>query len=123
VVSEVNTRLVFVFGKGSIYPIGMNNRLRELRERAKLTQKELAKKMGTQQAQIDRWEKQPDEKGYRRIPLPWARKAVRELHCMLWEVRPDVLTDESVDLLLEGAPPDVKKDVIDYAIFKLEQRR
>jgi transcriptional regulator with XRE-family HTH domain len=101
----------------------MTNRLRQLRERAKLTQAELARRMGTQQAQIDRWEKQPDEKGYRQIPLQWARKALKPLDCMLWEIRPDVLADESFDLLLEGAPADVKKDVRDYVIFKLEQHR
>jgi transcriptional regulator with XRE-family HTH domain len=100
----------------------MKNRLRQLREAAKLTQKELAQKIGTQQSQIDRWEKQADEKGYRRIPLDWARKAAKALDCMLWDLRPDILNDNSFDLLLEGASEEFKKDVRDYIIFKSEQR-
>lgn len=99
----------------------MKNRLRELRERAKLTQKELAKQMGTQQSQVDRWEKEESDEYYRKISLPWARKAAKVLGCMLWELRPDVLNDRSVDLLLDGASAELVKDVRDYAIFKLQQ--
>lgn len=114
--------MVFALGEAIIYPNGMDSRLRELRDRAKLTQKELADRMGTQQAQINRWEKRPNENGYRRISLPWARKAAKELHCMLWELRPDILTDKSIDLLLEGAPDDLKEEVLGFAKYRLSQR-
>lgn len=99
------------------------NKLRQFRELAGLSQKELANKIHSHQPRIADWEKEPHEKGYRPIPLKTARKMAVELDCMLTDLRPDLLTAESIDILLEGASQALRNDVRDYAIYKLRQRR
>lgn len=98
------------------------NRLKDLREKAGLTQHQLADKIGSHQPRIADWEREPDEKGYRRIPLDKARAAAKALGCMLWDLRPDILQDNSFDLMLEGADAAFKEDVRNYIKFKSAQR-
>lgn len=120
-VSAVNTKMVLAAESHAPYRNGMS-RLRELRERAKLTQGQLAARLGTQQPQVARWEKDEDDPKFRRIPLPYARKATKIFECMLWELRPDILSDKSIDLLLEGAPDALRQEVLRYAKYQLSQK-
>lgn len=104
------------------YRYGMN-KLRDLREKAGLTQHQLAAAIRSHQPRIADWEREPGEPRYRRIPLEKARAAAKVLNCMLWDLRPDILQDNSFDLMLEGADDAFKDDVRDYIIFKSNQRR
>jgi len=108
-------------GLAARYRIGMN-KLRLHREKAKLSQGALAKKIGTHQSKISLWEKEPHEDGYRLIPLAKAKEAATILNCLLTELRPDLLTAKSIDVLLEGAPQAIREDIRNYAIFRLGQR-
>ena len=95
------------------------SKLRIYRENARLSQAALGNKIGSHQSKISSWEKEPDEKGYRRIPLDKAREAATVLNCLLTELRPDLLTAKSIDVLLEGAPATIREDIRSYAIFRL----
>ena len=57
----------------------MANPIRQLREAAELTQPQLAGRIGAHQSQLSRWEKEPGQKGYRPVPLAWAKKIAIEL--------------------------------------------
>lgn len=98
------------------------NKMRSLREAAGLTQRTLAEKARSHQPRIADWEKQPHENGYRRIPLDKAKLVAKALDCNLWDIRPDILSAESFDLMLEGSSAQFKKDIRDYIIFKAAQR-
>ena len=99
------------------------SKLKLFRELRGLSQGELAKAIKTNQARISNWEKEPGQKGYRQIPLKTARDAATVLNCLLTELRPDLLSTKSIDLLLEGAPAAIRDDIRDYAIYKLKQSR
>lgn len=125
-VCAVNTKLVLAAARHSPYRNGMNkprNRLKELREAAKLSQGDLATRIASQQPQVVRWEKQPHEPKYRQIPMAKAIKVAEVLDVPLWKIRPDILSKDSVDPLMEGLSEGEKKDVRDYIRFKHEQRR
>jgi DNA-binding XRE family transcriptional regulator len=113
--------MVLVRERAALYRIGMN-KLRGLREKAGLSQEELAKQVDSHQPRIVDWEKEPHESGYRRIPLDTARKMVVILDCMLTDLRPDLLNVRSIDVLLEGAPTAIQDDIRNYAIYRLGQR-
>lgn len=98
------------------------NHLRALRERAGLSQGQLAKKVRSYQSKISAWEKQPHEDGYRQIPLDKAREASVVLDCLLTELRPDLRESKSIDVLLKGAPAAIREDVRNYAIYRLGQK-
>lgn len=123
-VSAVNTKMVLGVGLSALYRSGMDraNKLKELRERAGLTQAELAEAIHSQQPRVADFERQPGEKNYRRIPLEKAKAAARVLRCPLWAIRPDILSADSIDLMLEGQSDAFKKEVRDYIIFKQSQQ-
>lgn len=112
-----------VLGDGTMasYRNGMNE-LKELRERAKLSQAAFAKRLRTQQPQVTRWEKQPDEPDYRCIPMEKAKLAAEVLDVPLWRIRPDILSTDSIDLLLEGSSKAFKKEVRDFILFRQKQK-
>jgi transcriptional regulator with XRE-family HTH domain len=104
------------------YRIGMN-KLRAFREKAGLSQAQLAKAVGSYQSRIAAFEKNPGSDGYRRVPLETAREIAVVLDCMLTDLRPDLLSTGSIDVLLEGSPKELRDEIRDYAIYKLAQRR
>ena len=60
-------------------------KLKDLRKRKGLSQAELARMIGTQQAQIQRW-----ETGERKVSDKHIRALVKTLDCRLVDVRPDL---------------------------------
>lgn len=70
------------------------NRLREYRDIAGISQQRLADLAGTQQQQIDRW-----EKGKRPFPRRWAARLSPHLNCKPADLEPD---EEIEEILLVG---------------------
>lgn len=96
-----------------LYHYGMNE-LGRLRRKAKLTQTELAEKLGTQQAQISRW-----EKNTRLMPFAWAFKAGEFFGVHPGKFRSELLR-EGLDALLADYP-EIKNEVRQFAEFRLRQ--
>lgn len=99
------------------------NKLKELRERADLSQSALAKRIGSFQPRVADWEKQPDEKGYRQIPIEKAILAAEALDVPLWKLRPDILGKDSVEPLMEGLSEASKKEIRKFINFTREQEK
>lgn len=98
------------------YRFGMS-KLRIFRERAGLSQAELAKKIGGRQPHISEY-----ELGVRAIPLDKAIEAAIVLQCPLTELYPGLVKANSIDVLLMGAPEAIKKEVREYALFRLGKK-
>lgn len=93
------------------YRNGMNP-LRGLRKKAKLSQQKLGDLAGTTQPTIQRLEKEPHEKNYRKMTVHWAQKLAPHLGVLPIRLLPQLLTTpetDSIDELLEGASPEIRQ--------------
>jgi transcriptional regulator with XRE-family HTH domain len=93
------------------YRNGMNP-LRAFREKAGLSQQQLAEKAGTSQPQIVRLEKEPDEDDYREMTVSWALRLAPPLGITPIELFPQLLESlrsDSIDALLVGVSSEVRE--------------
>jgi transcriptional regulator with XRE-family HTH domain len=105
------TRLGLDDDFGVKYRNGMNP-LRTFREKAGLSQQQLADKAGTPQPQIVRLEKEPDEDDYREMTVSWALRLAPPLGITPIELFPqllETLRSDSIDALLVGTAPEVRE--------------
>ena len=94
----------------------MANPIKELREAAEVTQPQLADRIGAHQSQLSRWEKEPGEKGYRPIPLSWAKKIAAELNVDVAIIHSgDADDDAPLPGPLKSRQPDVDQE-LQYAV-------
>jgi len=94
----------------------MANPIRRLREAAELTQPQLAGQIGAHQSQLSRWEKEPGEKGYRPVPLAWAKKIATELSVDVTAISPsDVDNEDPLPGPLKSLHSDVDQE-LQYAV-------
>ena len=94
----------------------MANPIKQLREAAELTQPQLADRIGAHQSQLSRWEKEPGEKGYRPVPLVWAKKIAAELSVDVTAIHVADMNDEDpLPGPLKSRHPDVDQE-LQYAV-------
>lgn len=112
-----HTKLGFDCDFGVKYRNGMNP-LRAFREKAGLSQQQLADLAGTSQPQILRLEKEPDEAEYREMTATWALRLAPHLGIQPLQLFPQLLTG-SLDALLVDAPPEVRETIYRIAVEAL----
>jgi transcriptional regulator with XRE-family HTH domain len=88
--------------------------LQRFRESAGFDQTELANKVGTQQAQISRW-----EAGGRDIPIRMAKKLGHFFKCHPGRFRRDLLGDGVDGMLLDH--PEIEQQVRDFAKYLIRK--
>jgi DNA-binding XRE family transcriptional regulator len=87
-----------------------------LREAAELTQPQLASRIGAHQSQLSRWEKEPGEKGYRPVPIAWAKKIATELSVDVTAIHSgDMDNEDPLPGPLKSRHPDVDQE-LQYAV-------
>lgn len=99
------TEMVLAHPLSGKYRNGMST-LATLREARGLNQTQLAKALGTQAPQINRW-----ENGTRQIPLRWAvaLSAYFSVSIKVFLPQVDLSEEGSIDNLLRQQPPEVKE--------------